>query len=342
MNVIITCAGRRNYLIKYFKAALGSTGLVYAGDADPTAPALYEADRGFIMPSIDDVNYINELLKLCRANRIQLVVPTTDLELPLLAEHRDEFLTFGTVPLISSETVVNICFDKWRTADFCYRSGVGYPRTFLRLEETRQAVENGIVSFPLVVKPRWGSASIGIEFVEDEEELGIAYQLVNKRIARTVLAKINVGQLENRVLIQEALTGQEFGIDVVNDLNGKFCGVFIRKKIAMRAGETDKAETVDEPVLFKLGQKISEHLKHIGNLDCDIFLSGSRSWLLEMNPRFGGGYPFSHLAGADLPRAIVAWIKGEKVNLDWLRPKPGVIAAKYYELKEIGFNTEKS
>jgi carbamoyl-phosphate synthase large subunit len=50
--------------------------------------------------------------------------------------------------------------------------------------------------------------------------------------------------------------------------------------------------------------------------------------VLEMNPRFGGGYPFSHVAGANLPAALIAWVSGQPINPDWLTIKSDVLSSK--------------
>ena len=125
--------------------------------------------------------------------------------------------------------------------------------------------------------------------------------------------------LERAVLIQERIGGQEYGLDVVNDLDGRHVTTFARCKLAMRAGETDRAVTVETFELDRMGAAIGERLGHAGNLDCDVFLADGRLYVLELNPRFGGGYPFSHAAGADLPAALIAWASGKAPDPRWLR-----------------------
>ena len=96
----------------------------------------------------------------------------------------------------------------------------------------------------------------------------------------------------------------------------------------MRAGETDCAETIENEPLKDLGESIGKKLCHISNLDVDVFLVEDIPYILEMNARFGGGYPFSHLAGVDLPLAIIKWVRGEYVNEKLLKARPGIIAHK--------------
>jgi carbamoyl-phosphate synthase large subunit len=164
--------------------------------------------------------------------------------------------------------------------------------------------------------------------VERAEDLAPAHQLIRQQLAGTILAAASASDLERAVLIQERLLGQEYGLDVVNDLHGRYVTTFARCKLAMRAGETDRAVTVESHEFDRLGATIGQQLGHVGNLDCDVFLAEDRLYALELNPRFGGGYPFSHVAGADLPAALIAWASGEVPDPRWLRVRFGVTSAK--------------
>ncbi|HSC29062.1 MAG TPA: ATP-grasp domain-containing protein [Vicinamibacterales bacterium] len=328
MNVLLTCAGRRNYMVEFFRAALEGRGRVYAADCSRDAPALHEADRAFVVPPIGHAEYIEHLLELCRANEVGLLVPLNDLELPVLARHRERFRAERTVAVVSSPEVIDACFDKWVTARFLASCGVACPRTYLTLRDARTALDRGEIALPLVIKPRWGSASVGIVHVERADDLAPAYQLVRRQLAGSILAEASGRDPERAVLIQERLLGQEYGLDVVNDLDGRHLATFARLKLVMRAGETDRAVTVESDEFDRVGATIGRRLGHAGNLDCDVFLAADRLYVLELNPRFGGGYPFSHLAGANLPAALIAWASGETPDPSWLRVRPGVTAAK--------------
>lgn len=336
MNVLLTCAGRRNYMVDFFRAALDGRGEVCAADCSKDAPALHEADRAFVVPPIDRPDYVGHMLELCRANRINLLVPLNDLELPVLARNRERFRAAGTLAVVSSPDAIETCSDKWATGRFLESCGVASPWTCLTLREARAALDRGEIALPLVLKPRWGSASIGIVHVEHADDLAPAYRLVRGQLARSILAAASARDPERAVLIQERLLGQEYGLDVVNDLDGRYVTTFARCKLAMRAGETDRAVTVARHEFDRLGAAIGRALGHLGNLDCDVFLADDRLYALELNPRFGGGYPFCHIAGADLPAALVAWASGEAPDPRWLRVRPGVSGAKCDRLVPIG------
>jgi carbamoyl-phosphate synthase large subunit len=325
-NVLLTCAGRRNYLVRCFQEALDGRGQVFAADMNPAAPALREADRAFIVPAIDHPGYFGHLITLCKQYRVRLLISVNDLELPLLARQRARFIDVGTIPLVSSPDVVDICFDKWATFEFLRHCGLLAPKTYLSLAEAREALSKGEVAFPLVVKPRWGTASLGVEFAEDDEELELAYRLVRKKLPRTILASVSATDSERSVLIQERLDGPEYVLDIINDLEGRYVTTLVKLKQShsMEPGGAYHVVTVENEQLKRLGRAIGQQLGHVGILDCDAFISEQRSYALEMNPRFGGGYPFSHIAGANVPAALIAWANAEKPDPSWLRFKSNV------------------
>ena len=156
-----------------------------------------------------------------------------------------------------------------------------------------------------------------------------------KKIKKTILATASVG--DEYIMIQEKLTGNEFGLYVMNDLDGNNVAVSVKQKLAMRAGETDKALTVDLPEVREMGATIGRNLRHIGNLDVDIMQRANGDYcVLELNPRFGGGYPFSYEAGVNMPLAILKWLRGEAIDSRILKPFYGKMFAKNDYLIEVG------
>ncbi len=334
MNVLFTCAGRRTYLLKYFKEQLAGQGLIIGADMQLSAPALSVADVKVEVPAVYDPHYIDIVLDICEKHHADILISLNDLELPILAANKSRFDAVGVKVVISSEKVIDICFDKYKTAKWIESIGLLSPKTFVRMSDVKAALASGELAFPLFMKPRWGSGSIGLTSVDDMEELESYYRLLRKKIKKTILATASVG--EDYILIQENLTGQEYGLDVMNDLEGNYAGVSVKKKLAMRAGETDKAITVDLPELRDIGRKIGENLCHIGNLDVDIMQRGNGEYcVLELNPRFGGGFPFSYEAGVNLPKAILEWAKGNTINPEILMPRYNEMFAKCdYLVKE--------
>ena len=327
MNILFTCAGRRTYLLKYFKENMSEGDKVIATDMQLSAPALTAADIKVQVPAFYDPKYIDITLGICKEHKIDALLCLNDLELPILAENKAKFEALGVTVIVSDPEVIDICFDKYKTAQWVESIGLNAPKTYVRLADAKAALAKGEIAFPLFMKPRWGSGSIGLESIADMEELDIYYNLLMKKIKKTILATASVG--DEYIMIQEKLGGKEFGLDVINDLMGNNVAVSVKQKLAMRAGETDKATTVDLPEVREMGAAIGRNLKHIGNLDVDIMQRANGDYcVLELNPRFGGGYPFSYEAGVNMPKAIISWLKGETVDSNILRPQYGKTFAK--------------
>lgn len=328
MNILFTSAGRRGYLLSYFREVIGKSGRIYAGNSIPNAPSFLYADDSVITPQIYDDEYIPFLLDYCKKKDIDVIIPLFDIDLPILSKNKGLFYSNGIEVIVSDISAVSICNDKWKTYIFCKNNNICTPKTFLSIEDTKIALQKGEVSFPLFVKPRWGMGSISVFSVNNLLELEVLYGKVKDEIFKTYLKFESVEDSEQCIVIQEKLLGQEHGLDIINDLNGNYCNTIVKKKIAMRSGETDCAEVIRNSELEKLGKKISEKLKHIANLDADVFMVGEKPYLLEMNARFGGGYPFSHFAGIDLPRAIVKWLKNIEIEDELIVKRYNVFAQK--------------
>ena len=339
MNVLLTSAGRRSYLVEYFKEALSGRGLVFASNSE-MSPALMVADEGIISPLIYSEEYIPFLKELCRKKEIGLLVSLFDIDLPVLARHKKEFEELGVCVAVSDEDVIQNCNDKYGMFLKLWKLGIRCPETCISLSDAKLKLMARSLNWPVVVKPRFGMGSISISRAWSKEELKALYGLCERAIKDSYLKYEAAAYPKESVLLQDAVEGQEYGLDVVNDFSGSFAAVIIRKKLAMRAGETDEAvilgpEDPEYPALSELGRAISEGFGHVGNMDVDVILDpdNMRPYVIDMNARFGGGYPFSHLAGADLPRAYLAWAEGREAEPAWLTAKPHVHGYKELTVK---------
>lgn len=327
-NLLITSVGRRSYLVSWFKEALAGTGEVHVCNSHSMTPAFQVADHAVVSPLIYSEDYIPFLLDYCERNAIGALLPLFDVDLPVLAAHAEEFKAIGCFPVVASERMAHICNDKLLTVKFLAELGLPTLRTYTSLEECQSALDAHELSCPVVIKPRWGMGSIGVFVCEHPDDLPLLYRYTNRRIEGSYLRYESAEDNVHEILIQEAAPGQEWGMDIMNDLEGNLAGVSVRKKIAMRSGETDVAEVVaTPPELYGLAKRISEVSHHPGNMDVDVFVEQDDDGtitnlrVLEMNVRFGGGYPFSHAAGVNLPAALVAWLKGGSADNVPLAPK---------------------
>ena len=329
MNILLTSVGRRAYMVKYFKDVIGNEGEIHVSNSDSNTVAFKYADKSVITPLIYDEKYIPFLIDYCKNNKIDILLSLFDIDLLVLAKNKQLFAEIGTRVIVSEPELVDICNDKWKTYLFLKENNFNTPKTYLTVQDTLRALNNQEIKYPVVVKPRFGMGSIALSIAEDD--MGLLYffrqntRIINRSYLRYESSAVSEDQ---QIIYQECLDGQEYANDIINDLSGNFVNVISKKKLAMRAGETDIAETVCEPAITSELQRLSSLTKHIANMDCDVFLVNGVPYILEMNARFGGGYPFSHMAGCNLPKAIVEWCKGNEVEKDCLEAQSGLLGYK--------------
>lgn len=328
MNVLLTSVGRRTYMVNYFKQALDHQGLVYVSNNTMTY-TMTQADGYVITPNIYDKNYIEFLLHFCIKKKIDVIVPLFDIDLPILAQHKSDFYNQGIYILVSDYQVTHICNDKWATYQFFCSLNLKCPKTYISLFDVLNDIKNDIIKYPLIIKPRWGMGSIGIYEIKNEDELKILYYKLKEDIFTTYLKYESIEDISSCIIIQEKISGQEYGLDILNNLQGQYVTTIAKKKIAMRFGETDVARIVDNEIFLSVSTTIANSLKHIANLDLDCFVTDQQEiYLLEMNCRFGGQYPFSHCAGVDFPKQIVLWLQGDDVKESLITPQIGLVSSK--------------
>ena len=316
MNILLTSSGRRSYLVDYFREALDGKGLVHASNSTWSS-ALEVADKAVITPLIYSDNYIDFLLDYCKKNEINVIVSLFDIDLPILALSKKRFLEAGVRVIVSDYEVTDVCNDKWKSFLFLNEHHINTPKTYIELDSALRDINEKIINYPVIIKPRWGMGSILVFRADNEEELRVLYAKVKREINDSFVKYESQSDPEHTVLIQEYVHGQEYGLDVVNDLEKRYVATFAKKKLEMRSGETYSAVTIQNDLLEDLGNRIGEKLGHIANLDTDCIIHNEVPYVLDMNCRFGGLYPFSHFAGVNLPKAIISWIEGAKTeNLD--------------------------
>jgi len=320
LNILVTSVGIRGYLIKYFKKVLRNKGKIFAADCNRYAPALYDADDHFILPKILEKNYIDELFRVCLINNIQAVFSLNDIELPILAQSKNKFINKGIKLIVSNPRVIDICYDKYTTYKFLKENKFPFPKTFISIDETLKEIKAKTLKFPLLIKPRKGSASLGIKKVFNKKDLQ------------------NKFKEEENLIIQEFLQGDEYGIDVFCNSNLLPVSIFVKRKIKMRAGETDKAVTVYDIKMIEFIKKLIKTLGLYGPGDIDLFKRGNEYIIMEINPRFGGGYPMSHAVGAEFPEKMIKLINEEPLEPDFIRYSDDVVMMKQYEIVIKKFN----
>lgn len=315
MNVLILSAGTRNKVVQYFKKEIGESGLVTATDCSNLAPAVYDADKFYLVPRITAPDYLDIILDICKKEQIDGVFSLIDPELSLLAKERERFLEIGTTPIISPYELVETCFDKYRMYRMLTDMQIPTGKCYVEIETFYAAKARGEISYPVFVKPIRGSASININLVNSDEEIELLFRLYDD------------------LMIQEYMNGQEYGADVYVDMrSGKCTSIFVKKKIKMRAGETDKSVSVKEPKLFEMLQDFVEKCGFIGMIDIDIFLIDGVYYISEVNPRFGGGYPHAYACGVNMPRQVLTNLEGRENEEQIGAYRENICMMKYNEI----------
>ena len=287
------------------------------------------ADKAFVVPPAKDRGYVEALLEICEAHEVGLLIPALEPELVLLSKERGRFARIGTQVMVSDPEVVELCYDKLGAQQFLQKLGIPTPHTCMDLSKARLALDAGRLRFPLVIKPRWGVSSVGLSFPENDEELERSYQHTLNQVRQSSFAHASEQDPERCILIQERIDGEEYGLDVINDLQGNYICTLAKRKLRMSAGRTDRAVSVVDPALSELGERIGSNLRHKGVLDCDVLVKEKTAFPIDLNPRIGGGYPFSHLAGANVPAALVDWARGMATDPAHFQMRPGVLASRY-------------
>lgn len=317
-NFLILAAGTRNKVVQYFKKAFEGVGTVVATDANKLGPAIYDADKYYIVPPITEEGYIDKILEICRAEQISGVLSLIDPELSLLAENEEKFKALGVTIIGSSYDLCEMALDKMQMYGWLVSHRYKCARSWMYKDEFYKAVEAGEVSYPVFVKPYRGSASISISKVYDRETVDLLFAH------------------EEDLMIQEFLNGQEIGADVYVDLiSGEVVSVFTKKKIKMRAGETDKAVSFKDPELFALIERFALEAGYRGQIDIDIFEIDGQYYISEVNPRFGGGYPHAYECGVDHMKLILNNLNGFANEKNVGAYEEDICMMKYNEVKIV-------
>lgn len=298
MNVLFTSAGRRVALVRLFGEALrdlGLTGKLVTADLKKNAPAHFVSDVQVTVPKVTSPDYVSAIYNLCRQHNIALVVPLIDTELHLLAPHKDAFAKAGTRLLVSSLETTTICLDKRNTAAFFRKFGFRTPDIL----DVEKLLADETTTYPVLLKPADGSSSVGVTRIRNARELAFFKDYIPN------------------AMVQPLLQGREYTLDVLVDFAGKVRCVVPRLRMETRAGEVSKGMTVKDPRLIAAGAQVVASLPQaVGCITLQCFLSDEGNIdFIEINPRFGGGFPLAAAAGAHFPRWILEWMLGRNPTI---------------------------
>jgi len=307
VNVLITSAARKVWLVRAFQEAIRRVGggRVVAADVSPLAAALYHADGGTLVPQSDDARFIQAILDLCRRDAIGLVIPTRDEELSTFAQTRDRFAADGVLVLVAAPEAIAVCQDKRRFAAACGAAGALTPRT---IEAPVPA------DLPLFIRPVRGKGGRGARAVRTAIELAAA-----------------LDELGDTAFAQELVSGPEFTVDVFVDLDRQPISCVPRERILVVAGESQVARTVRDDILCRETLRLVKALGLVGHLTVQAFRRGDDVLFVEINPRYGGGAALGFAAGAFTPEWAVRLALGERLEPRLGDYDPDLVMLRYGE-----------
>ena len=292
---LVSSVGRRGQLVECLRrsiSTLGFQGTVIGVDCSRLAPAAHLVDEFYQVPRCDDSEFLARMLAICTENNVRLLIPTIDTELPLYAANREAFAAIGTNVAISGPKTIEIASDKTVTNRWL----LSHSFPTVRQANPHQVLSSAVEwKFPLIVKPRRGSASVGVRIVHTREMLrGLADE-------RSDLA------------VEQIALGQEYTINVLVNHEGICACAVPHIRLEVRGGEVSKGVTCKNREIMELIARVSEQLPDAwGPLNVQGFLSPDQGFLItEINARFGGGYPLAHKAGAEFTR----WLLEESLGM---------------------------
>ena len=315
MNYLMCSVGRRGELMKDFRSSMEAGSRLIATDNSPYAPALYLADKQYIVPRIDAPGYIDTLLDICTREKINAVTTFIDPEILVLAENRERFAAYGIEVLAPYAETARLCFDKYEMFKYLRSCGVRTPMTWGTFPEIRDALAAGEVSFPVFAKPRTGSGSVGARKFFDLDTLHAAFQQDPSLIA------------------QELMTGEGcFDLDAdiyVDTISHEPVAIFSKQKISTTIGGANKTISFKDERLFAFAREALSHFRFNGPIDADFFYKNGEYYLSEVNPRFGGAYLHAYGAGVDFIQLIERNLRGQANESIVGRYDEGIIMMMY-------------
>ena len=294
MNILMCSVGRRGELLKNFRHSMESGSRLIATDLSPYAPAMYMADQQYLVPRIDDPAYIDFLLDICAKENINAVTTFIDPEIELLAANRNKFEMLGVEVLSPYEETAKLCFDKYLMFKHLRANEIPTVMTWKSIEEFDKAYKSGEVDFPVFVKPRTGSGSVGARKIKN---YGVLLEAVKS---------------DPSLIIQEFMDCTDLDADVyIDTISHEAVSAFSKRKLETRIGGASKTISFKDEKLFSFIQQICKTLKFNGPVDMDFFYKDGQYYLSEVNPRFGGAYLHAYGAGVDFIKLIENNLKGQ-------------------------------
>ena len=278
----------RTKLLEDFKKTVKGNYNIVATDNSNIAPALYVADKSYIVPRIDAPEYIEKILEICDKENVKAILTLIDPEIELLAKNKEKFMNHGIIVLTPDYRTACLCFDKYEMYKYLISKGIDTVLTYRNLEDFKNGYNENKIKFPVFVKPINGSGSVGARRIDNMEDLEVALEN------------------DSSLIIQEFMDGIDLDADVYVDIiENKVVNVFSKKKLSTKIGGANKTISFKDERLYDLIKTIVKEFKFSGAIDMDFFYKNGKYYLSEINPRFGGAYIHAYASGVDFVKNII-------------------------------------
>ena len=297
MNILLVNPGRRDYMVNFFLSLKKKYNLnIFLVDPDKNVPSFKVSTltKNNVCPKVkNSKKFLSFLNKYVLKNKIDVIFPISDRELKILSQKKKFFMKKGVKVIVSDLEIIKICQNKIQFSKYLKKFGILSPKMIIK--------KNIKKSLPVIKKEINGSASKNQEIIFKSSQINKDY--------------------DKKFFFQKFLKYQEYNLDILNDLSGKYLHSCAKKKLFIRSGDTDKAQMLNNKIFTNFAKKLSKALKHVGIIDVDFFYNKKKFYVLDINPRLGGGYPFTHLYGYNYIDKILAMIKNPDKKIFFSKKK---------------------
>ena len=308
MNILFTSVGRRYYLLDYFRKNIDRKIKFISSNSSHYTSAKNHSDFFYLSPKISSNSYIKFIASIIKKHKIRLVVPLIDIDIKKLSKNVDIINKLNAILISPPYKIVNNISDKYKLYKFLIKNDFCVPKTYISKNDFLSDLKKKKIKFPIMLKPRYGTSSILTTKAKNLSELELFYKYLMKKIGHQYFNERNH---RKKIIIQEYIEGTEYGLDLLNSIGKNYHSHLLKEKIKMRDGETEICKISNKNIL-NMCKNISELILHNFLVDIDMIEMNKKFYIIDINPRIGGGYPFTHTAGFDMIKYLLKQIYSKK------------------------------
>ena len=331
MNILLTSVGRRHYLVDFLRKHLNSNDKIISINSKNTSTAKNNSNYFYLSPEVKTKKYIEFVKSIIRKHKVKIIIPLLDIDAKKLSENFDVFKRSNVTLIAPPQNITKILVDKYKLFNFLTKNKIDCPKSYISKKEFFKDLKLNKIKYPVILKPRLGTSAKFIAKVNNKKELIFFYKFLTENVNKSFFGKKNDKQ---SILIQQYIQGKEFGLDLFNSIKKEYVFHLLKEKILISNGETQICKVSNNNISI-LSKKISRILLHNFMVDIDILKKRGKYYIIDINPRIGGGYPFTHFAGCDMIKYLISQIKNKKYRLKKFNINTKHILVKNIQLSKI-------